>query len=143
MKLNSHLCLVFITIVLKIGQLLRRTPKHFGHFLENIFSQNWTSDWSGFMKCPNLAPLVLIYLPHADSDGGFCIVVQNLDISKILSNPKSSANQNCRTKMTNMFWRPKMSKYLSLYITLINYSLHAMFSVRQCTERDAHCSIIR
>ena len=35
---------------------------NFGHqntldILDDIFGQHWTSHWTGFEKCPNLAPL--------------------------------------------------------------------------------------
>ena len=34
------------------------TLEHFGHILDDIFGYLWTSDWTGFEKCPNLTPLV-------------------------------------------------------------------------------------
>ena len=44
-----------------------RTPKYFGHFLDEIVGWHWTSDWTGFEKCPNLTPLV--YIPTSDASG--------------------------------------------------------------------------
>ena len=42
------------------------------------------------------------------------LMMKDSDISKILSNPKSNVYHNCLAKMSNIIWRPKMFKYLSL-----------------------------
>ena len=43
------------------------TPRHFGHLLDDISGCNWTLDWTGFVKCPNVTPLVCTDQLHPTS----------------------------------------------------------------------------
>ena len=55
-KLSSYLYLIFITAQLKVGQVL--DSKIFWTFLGQHFKLEMGWDWSEFVKCPNLTPLV-------------------------------------------------------------------------------------